>query len=106
MNGTDVQELWVYGIFITVIFFIGIYCLLVTYNLMRALIGIEILFKGVTLLIIVAGYKTGNLALAQSIIITMIVIEVGVVVVAMGLILGIHGHYKTLATREMKDFKE
>ena len=38
----------------------GLYCMLVTRNLIRALIGVEILTKAVTLLIILAGYVTGQ----------------------------------------------
>ncbi len=38
------------------------------------LIGVEIMIKGVTLLVIAAGYLSGHMALAQSIVITVIVI--------------------------------
>ena len=44
----------------------GFYCLIMTYNLVRALIGLEILTKSVTLFIILAGYVTDRMALAQA----------------------------------------
>ena len=44
----------------------GFYCLIMTYNLVRALIGLEILTKSVTLFIILAGYVTGRVALARQ----------------------------------------
>jgi hypothetical protein len=34
---------WTFGIFVILIFIAGLYCLLATFNLMRALIGIELL---------------------------------------------------------------
>ena len=51
------------------------------------LIGLEILTKAVTLLIIVGGYVTGQMALAQALAITLIVIEVVVIVVAAGIVI-------------------
>ncbi|HBB66618.1 MAG: hypothetical protein A2X28_03250 [Elusimicrobia bacterium GWA2_56_46] len=69
--------------FITLIFTAGLYCMLVSRNLLRQLIGLEIMSKSALLGVISAGALTGNLALAQALIITMIVIEV--VIVAAGL---------------------
>jgi NADH:ubiquinone oxidoreductase subunit K len=69
--------------FISLIFFAGLYGMLVSRNLLRQFISLEIMSKSCLLGLISAGDKTGNLALAQAFIITMIVIEV--VVVAAGL---------------------
>jgi len=69
---------------IVLIFITGIYCLLVTRNLLRVLIALEVLTKAVTLLLILAGYLSGQLPLAQAFVITLIIIEVVVVVVAAG----------------------
>jgi NADH-quinone oxidoreductase subunit K len=66
------------------------YCILASRNLIRILIGLELLTKGVTLLLAVAGYVTGRMALAQTLIITVIVIEVVVIAVAAGVVLGVH----------------
>ena len=58
----DTVELFRYFIiFITLIFITGIYCILASFNLVRALIGLEILIKAVTLLIILAGYICGRI---------------------------------------------
>lgn len=72
--------------FITLIFFAGMYCMLVSRSLLRQLIGIEIMSKACLLAIISAGAVTNNLALAQAFIITMIVIEVVVVAVGLSLL--------------------
>ena len=69
--------------FITLIFSAGLYCMLVSRNLLRQFIGLEIMSKSCLLGVISVGSLTGNLAMAQALIITMIVIEV--VVVAAGL---------------------
>ena len=90
------------GIFATLIFIVGVYYILATYNLIRALIGLEILIKAVTLLLVVAGYITGRTALMQTLVITMIVIEAVMVAVTVGVILGIHRHTGSLDTRKMR----
>lgn len=84
---------------------IGVYCVLMTLNLLRALIGLEILIKAVTLLIIVVGYITHHEALAQSLVITLIVIEVVVVTVAVGVVMGIHKFNHSLDVRKIRNLK-
>jgi len=86
-------------------FVIGIYCVLMTYNLIRVLIGLEILIKAVTLLIVVVGYVTGHEALTQSLVITLIVIEVVLVTAAVGIVLGIRGYHNSLDVRKIRNLK-
>ena len=105
MTSVAMQIFWPFGLFITMLFIIGIYCVLVTYNLVRALIGIELLIKAVTLLIIVVGYVSGHKALTQSLVITMIVIEAVVITIAVGVVLGIHKHKRSLDTRMIRELK-
>ena len=90
---------------IIILFIAGLYCILVTRNLMRVLIGLELLTKAVTLLLIVAGYVTGRLALAQSVVITLIVIEVVVMAVMAGVILSIYRHTGSLDASNVKSLK-
>jgi NADH:ubiquinone oxidoreductase subunit K len=96
------QLFWASGIFVILIFIIGLYCILVTFNLIRALIGVELLIKAVTLLIVVAGHASHHQALAQALVITLIVIEVVVMTVAAGVILGVYQHQKDLKLRNLK----
>lgn len=96
---------WTFCIFIAFIFIIGIYCILATFNLIRALIGMEILIKAVTLLIVVAGYVSGQTALTQSFVITLIVIEVVVIAVATGVVIGLHNHNRSLDIRKLRNLK-
>jgi multisubunit Na+/H+ antiporter MnhC subunit len=96
---------WPFCVFAILILICGIYCILMTNNLVRMLIGIEILIKAVTLLIIVAGYITGKTALAQALVITLIVIEVVVMVVAGGLILSVFKHNNDIDSRKLRNLK-
>jgi multisubunit Na+/H+ antiporter MnhC subunit len=91
------------GVVLTVV--VGFYALLMTRNLIRALIALEILTKGVTLFIIVCGYVVGQTALAQSLAITLIVIEVAVIVVAVGIVLCIFRHNDSLDTARIRNLK-
>jgi len=76
-----------------------------TWNLIRALIGIELLIKAVTLLIIGVGYVSHHVALAQAIVITLIVIEVVFIVVATGVVVGLHKHNGSLDIRRVRNLK-
>jgi NADH-quinone oxidoreductase subunit K len=83
----------------------GIYCLVMTRNFIRVLIGLELMTKAVTLLIVVAGYASGRLALAQALVITLIVVEVVVVSVAAGIVLGIYRLNGSLDIRKSRNMK-
>jgi multisubunit Na+/H+ antiporter MnhC subunit len=101
----DLILFWPFMIFIILLSIIGIYCVVVTHNLIRALIGLELLFKAISLLIIVVGYITRHSALSQALLITFIVIEVVVMTVAVGVVLGIRSHYNSLDTRNIRNLK-
>ena len=90
---------------IIMLFIAGLYCILVTRNLMRVLIGLELLTKAVTLLLIVAGYAVGRVALVQAVVITLIVIEVVVIAVMAGVILSIYRHTGSLDAGNLKTLK-
>jgi multisubunit Na+/H+ antiporter MnhC subunit len=99
------QFFWVFSIAIALVMMAGFYCLLLTYNLIRALIGLELLTKGMTLFIILAGYVTGHTGLAQAMAITLIVIEVVLMVVAVGVVLGIFRHNRSIDARLIRNIK-
>ena len=97
--------LWIFCVYMIVLFVIGFYCILATLNIVRALIGIEILMKAVTLFIIIAGYASGRTSLSQSLVITLIVIETVLIAVAMGIVLSIYKHTKSLDTKNLTNLK-
>lgn len=96
---------WLFGISAALVLISGFYCLLVTFNLIRALIGLELLTKSVTLFIILAGYVTGRTGLAQALAITLIVIEVVVIAVAVGIVLFVYKHNKSIDARLLRNIK-
>jgi NADH:ubiquinone oxidoreductase subunit K len=105
MNNEIWQMLSVFVAFIAILFACGIYSILVTRNLLRTIIGVEILIKGVTLLFIVVGYITNQTALTQSLVITIIVIEVVVMVIAGGIALSMFRNIDSIDTRNLRKLK-
>ncbi len=93
------------AIFIVLLAACGAYCLIVTRNMIRTIIGIELLIKAVTLLIILAGNMTGRAALAQSLVITIVVIEVVVTATAAGLALWVFRRTGSLDIRSLSNLK-
>jgi len=91
--------------FAVLLFITGIYVLLVTRNLLRILIGVEILAKGVTLLLVTAGYLTGRTNVIQPIIITMIVVEAVIIAVAAGIVIAAYRENGTINTSELCNLK-
>jgi NADH:ubiquinone oxidoreductase subunit K len=105
MNAVSPYLFPLYGVFVILMVVTGLYCVLATRNLIRVLIGLEILTKAITLLIIVAGHVTGRLALAQALAITLIVIEVVVISVAAGIVLSVFRRFKTLDVAILRNMK-
>jgi NADH:ubiquinone oxidoreductase subunit K len=84
---------------------IGLYTLLLAKNLIRMLIGFEIMTKGVTLAFISAGNANGRIALSQSLVITMIVVEVISIATALAIVMLIQSKKKSLNVRKLTDLK-
>jgi NADH:ubiquinone oxidoreductase subunit K len=93
------------GGLVVILLMIGLYCILVSENVIRIIIGIEILTKAATLAIVGAGYFTGRVALGQCLAITLIIVEVAVIAVASGITVGIFKNNGTLNTSELKTLK-
>jgi NADH:ubiquinone oxidoreductase subunit K len=99
------QLFWVFSIGISLVLIAGMFYLLATLNLIRALIGLELLTKGVTLLIILVGAVTGHTGMAQAMAITLIIIEVVVIVVAAGIILAVYRQNQSIDIRMLRNIK-
>ena len=102
----DAAELFgIFGIGVVVTLVVGFYALLTTRNLIRALIGLEVLTKSVTLLIVVAGAVSRQLGLAQAMAITLIVIEVAVIVAAISIVLCVHRRTGSVDAGQLRNVK-
>lgn len=87
------------------LFFIGIYCVAGSRNMLRTLIGIEISSKGCMFALLSSGYALGNIDMAQALIILMIGIEVVVVAVGLGLIIRSYNQKGNLDILDLKNLK-
>ncbi len=58
-----------------VVFMTGVYLLLGVRNLVRIVLAVEVLAKGVTLILLAAGIHRGAVGLTQSLIVTFIIVE-------------------------------
>jgi multisubunit Na+/H+ antiporter MnhC subunit len=83
----------------------GSYCLIRTYHMIKILLGIEVAMKACTLFIILAGYLNGKEDLAQAFVITVIMLEVVVVVVAAGIIINLYKKYGDMDIRNLRKLK-
>ena len=83
----------------------GLYALLTMRNLIKLFIGIEVVGKGVSLALLATGFAKGNILLAQSLVITFIVVEVCLVATALALIVNITRHTKSLDVRKLTQLK-
>ena len=96
---------WSMASFAILLFIIGVYALLATRNLLRILIGVEVLNKGVTLLLIMAGFIAGRTDVIQPVIITMIVIEAVIIATAAGVVIAAYRRNGTIDIRALRDLK-
>ena len=81
------QLFWISALFTGLLSLTALYCILVSRNLIRILIGVELLTKAVTFLLVISGYMTGRTELVQALVITLILVEVVVIAVAAGIII-------------------
>ena len=91
---------YIFGVFMGVAF--GLYCLMAKTNLIKSIIGIEIMAKSVFLAFILGGYHTNQSGLGQSFVITMIFIDAIVVAVALALIVNAFKHTGSIDVSSLK----
>lgn len=78
------------------LFATGLACLIARANLIKMVIGLELLGKGVSLLFIAGGYMSNSVGNAQAIVFTLIIIEAVVAGVALALVVLAKRTWKTL----------
>lgn len=70
-----------------VVFVLGLLCIIINRNMIKTFIGIEILNRGITLLVVSSGFYRGQTAIAQTIAVLSITIDAVVVAIALSLII-------------------
>ena len=102
----DPRLIWVYDLIIVAgLFLIGFVGLLVMRNIVKLLISVEVLTKGVSLALIASGYARQNPYVMQSVVVTLIVVEVVVVAVALALIVNLYRRTGSLDIRKLAELK-
>lgn len=83
----------------------GCWCMIRTYHILKITIGIEVAVKAVVMFIVLAGRVNGNMAIAQSFVITIIVIEVVVAIVGTGMSIALFKKYDSMDVRNLRRLK-
>jgi NADH:ubiquinone oxidoreductase subunit K len=77
------------------LFAIGFASLVARCNVIKMVMGLEFLGKGVSLLFVLGGYLAGNVGISQAVVITLVAIEAVVAGVALALVILLRRVYKT-----------
>lgn len=78
------------------LFAVGLGCLIARSNLIKMVIGLELLGKGVSLVFVTGGYLSGDVGTSQAVVFTLIIIEAVVAAVALALVILAKRTWKTL----------
>lgn len=78
------------------LFAVGLACLVTRSNLIKMVIGLELLGKGVSLVFVTGGYLAGDVGTSQAVVFTLIIIEAVVAAVALALVILAKRIWKTL----------
>ena len=86
---------------------IGLGCLMVKRDMVRLLIGIEILFNAANLCFVSFSTQVGGFVdpFPHSIVMMAIVLDGTVIAVGLALVLNVYKHYKTLDVRKLRRLK-
>jgi NADH-quinone oxidoreductase subunit K len=88
-------------------FLIGLGCLMIKRDMVRILIGIEILFNAANLNFIALSTQTLGFVdpLAQSVVMMALVLDGTVIAVGLAMVLNIYRHYGTIDIRQLRRLK-
>lgn len=84
---------------------VGFYCLLASRNLIRVIVGLQLMIKGVALAFVLGGNLTGNVNLGQTLGLTVIVADTIVAVVGLAMAVQIRHRLGTLDVKELSTLK-
>ncbi len=85
---------------------IGLYGLLITRNLIKVVVALQVLVKGALLALVAAGTVSGKINLGQSLAVMVIVVDTVVAVIGLALALQIKRRMGTLDVKELSTLKK
>jgi len=77
------------------LFACGLVCLVSRSHLIKMVMGLEFLGKGISVFFILGGYVAGNVAVSQAVVFTLIAIEAVVAGLALALVIVLRRTWKT-----------
>ena len=80
---------------------IGLYGLLMTRNLIKVVVALQVLVKGALLALVAAGMASGKINLGQSLAVMVIVVDTVVAVIGLALALQVKRRMGTLDVKEL-----
>ncbi len=84
---------------------IGFYTLLITRNMIKVVIALQILVKGALLALVLAGSMTGQVMLGQGLALTVIVADTIVAVLGLALAVQVRKHHGTIDISKLTNLK-
>jgi NADH-quinone oxidoreductase subunit K len=85
---------------------IGLYGLLITRNLIKVVVALQVLVKGALLALVAAGTVSGKINLGQSLAVMVIVVDTVVAVIGLALALQVKRRMGTLDVKELATLKK
>jgi NADH-quinone oxidoreductase subunit K len=96
---------WVVLIAIVGLLAVGLYAVLISRNLIKIVVGLQILVKSAMLALLAAGQLAGQSAVGESLALTVIVADTIVAVVGLALAVQVRRHFGTLDVRALSTLK-
>jgi len=87
------------------LFAIGLYGLLVTRNLIKIVVVLQILVKSTLIALVLAGKASGQINLSQSLVTTVIVVDTVVAVIALALAVQVQVRCGTLDLKDLSKLR-
>ena len=85
---------------------IGLYGLLITRNLIKVVVALQVLVKGALLALVAAGTASGKINLGQSLAVMVIVVDTVVAVIGLAMALQVKRRMGTLDVKELSTLKK
>jgi multisubunit Na+/H+ antiporter MnhC subunit len=83
----------------------GVYMLILYRNLLRLIIGVEIVSKGVTLIFLAAGVYRQDIGFIQSLLVTFIIVETVLAAIMLALAVRAQKIYRSLDIRNLSKLR-
>jgi NADH-quinone oxidoreductase subunit K len=84
---------------------VGLYCLLITHNLIKLVVALQIMVKAAVLGLVAAGSVSGQVQLSQSLAVTVIVADTVVAVIGLALAVQVRRQLGTLDVGDLSQLR-